>query len=207
MFLSLDGIDGAGKSTQIQLLIDHLERRGHRVAALRDPGSTRLGDAVRDILLHREEIPLAMTAEMFLYMAARAQLVTEQIRPALDAGSVVVCDRFLLANVVYQGSAGGLSVEDLWNVGQIATGGLSPDITIVLDLDPAVAASRMQRGQDRLEKRGLAYFEKVREGFRDQLARCGGATLLVDATASPDEVHTLIVNFVDQHLSPPQSAA
>jgi dTMP kinase len=193
VFIAFDGIDGAGKSTQIERLRVFLEGRGHRILSVRDPGSTRLGDAVREILLHREDIPLEMTSEMFLYMAARAQLVAEQIRPALEGGATVLCDRFLLANVVYQGSAGGLDVETLWTVGRIATGGLMPDVTIVLDLEPAIAASRIQRGQDRLEKRGLAYFERVRAGFQDQLPRCGGQTILIDANRSPDAIHASIL--------------
>jgi dTMP kinase len=191
VFLSFDGIDGAGKSTQIELLRAHLEQLGHRVICLRDPGSTRLGDAVREILLHREDVPLAMTAEMLLYMAARAQLVSEQIRPALDSGATVLCDRFLLANVVYQGSAGGL--DTLWTVGRVATGGLMPDVTFVLDLDPVIASARIQRGPDRLEKRGLEYFTKVRQGFRDQMHHCGGSAFLIDANQAADAIHHAIV--------------
>ncbi len=200
MFISFDGIDGAGKSTQIAMLSDHLQQRGHWVQTFRDPGSTKLGDAVREILLHREDIPLAMTSEMLLYMAARAQLVAEQIRPALNEGCIVLCDRFLLANVVYQGSAGGMDIEALWTVGRIATGGLLPDLTIVLDLEPSLAASRIDRVQDRLEKRGTAYFEKVRQGFQDQLPRCGGFTKLVDANRSPEAIHASILEFVTAHL-------
>ena len=109
MFITLDGIDGGGKSTQIELLANWLASQGHSVQTHRDPGSTKLGTAVREILLHREDIPLANTTEMLLYMAARAQLVAENIRPALESGVTIVCDRFLLANVVYQGSAGGLT--------------------------------------------------------------------------------------------------
>ncbi|MCU0709057.1 MAG: dTMP kinase [Pirellula sp.] len=198
MFITLDGIDGAGKSTQIAMLRDYFVGQGHEVVCVRDPGSSKLGDAVRDILLHREDIPLAMTAEMFLYMASRAQLVHERIRPAIESGAMVICDRYLLANVVYQGSAGGLDVETLWTVGHIATGGLMPDATIVLDLEPELAASRLQRGGDRLEKRGLEYFKKVREGFRTQLARCGKGTLLVDASLSPEAVHQTIIEFLSR---------
>ena len=100
MFISVDGIDGAGKSTQMELLEAWSVARGHEVVRFRDPGATQLGEAVREILLHREEIPIAMRSEMLLYMAARAQLVDEQIRPALESGKTVLCDRFLLANVV-----------------------------------------------------------------------------------------------------------
>ena len=201
MFISLDGIDGAGKSTQIDLLRAHLESKGLTVACFRDPGSTKLGEAIREILLHREDIPLAGTAEMLLYMAARAQLVADQIRPALDSGATVICDRFLLANVVYQGVAGGLSVDDLWSVGRCATGGLSPNLTVVLDLEPETAASRIQRGADRLEKRGIDYFKKVRLGFLEQISRASPQTLIVDASRSVDAIHSSICTFVDSYLA------
>jgi dTMP kinase len=197
MFISLDGIDGAGKSTQIDLLRAHLESLGQTVACFRDPGSTKLGEAIREILLHREDIPLAGTAEMLLYMAARAQLVADQIRPALDSGATVICDRFLLANVVYQGVAGGLNVDELWSVGRCATGGLSPDVTVILDLEPEAAAARIQRGADRLEKRGIEYFKKVRLGFLEQVQRASSKSLVVDASGSVDNIHSLIRTFVD----------
>ncbi len=197
MFISLDGIDGAGKSTQIDLLRKHLESKGTTVVCFRDPGSTKLGEAVREILLHREDIPLASTSEMLLYMAARAQLVAEQIRPALLAGATVICDRFLLANVVYQGVAGGLSIEDLWSVGKCATGGLFPDITIVLDIEPDIAFQRIQRGHDRLEKRGIEYFHRVRRGFLEQVSFAGGEQLVVDAHQEIAAIHADIAAFVD----------
>jgi dTMP kinase len=133
---------------------------------------------------------------MLLYMAARAQLVAENIRPALESGAVVLCDRFLLANVVYQGSAGGVDVEALWQVGRVATGGCMPEVTIVLDIDPQLAAERIQRGQDRLEKRGIEYFRKVRQGFLEQLPRCGGVTGIVDADQSIEKVHQSIIEIV-----------
>ena len=197
MFISLDGIDGAGKSTQIDLLRAHLESQGQTVACFRDPGSTKLGEAIREILLHREDIPLAGTAEMLLYMAARAQLGADQISPALDSGATVICDRFLLANVVYQGVAGGLNVDDLWSVGRCATGGLSPDVTVILDLEPEAAAVRIQRGADRLEKLGIEYFKKVRLGFLEQVQRASSKSLVVDASGSIDTIHSLIRTFVD----------
>ena len=198
MFISLDGIDGAGKSTQIDLLRKVLESKGIQVVCFRDPGSTKLGEAVREILLHREDIPLASTSEMLLYMAARAQLVAEQLRPALAQGATVICDRFLLANVVYQGVAGGLNIDDLWSVGRCATGGLFPDATIVLDLEPEMAFKRIQRGHDRLEKRGLEYFRLVRQGFLDQISRAGGQFATIDAGQDIEQIHLQIVRFVEQ---------
>ena len=110
----------------------------------------------------------------------------------------MICDRFLLANVVYQGVAGGLDVNDLWSVGKCATGGLFPDATIVLDLDPEIAFKRIQRGPDRLEKRGLAYFRLVRQGFLDQISKVGGRCATVDAGQEIEEIHLQIVQFIEQ---------
>lgn len=191
-FVSLDGIDGGGKSTQIAWLAQWLSEQGREVLTVRDPGSTKLGEAVREILLHRQEIPLAGRAEMLLYMACRAQMVEEVIRPALAAGKTVLSDRYLLANVVYQGCGGGLDVEELWRVGEVATGGLLPDLTIVLDLPVPVALSRVGEKMDRLESRGEDYFRRVREGFLQELPRGGKATEVISAEGSPEEVRSRI---------------
>ena len=134
MFLSIDGGDGTGKSTQVELLAQWLRQQGRDVVTCRDPGSTPLGEAVRNILLDRHDLHIDRRSEMLLYMAARAQMVEEVIRPALEQGKTVLCDRYLLANVAYQGYGGGLDVPTLWEVGRVATGGLMPDLTIVLDV-------------------------------------------------------------------------
>ncbi|MEZ6081042.1 MAG: dTMP kinase [Pirellulaceae bacterium] len=153
LFLSLDGVDGAGKSTQVARLIAWFEQQGRTVISPRDPGSTALGEALREILLHRQEIPLSMTAEMLLYMASRAQLVREVIHPALAAGQVVIADRYLLANVVYQGCAGGETVDHIWQVGSIATGGLMPQLTFILDVPVEVALARLSARLGSLKSR------------------------------------------------------
>jgi dTMP kinase len=196
VFLAFDGIDGAGKSTQIQLLAQWLQVQQISCELVRDPGSSPLGEAVRDLLLHREEIPIASVAEMLLYMAARAQLVAQRIVPALAAGKWVISDRFLLANVVYQGAGHGLPMETLWDVGAVATQSLSPEITILLDLPVELAMSRMKGPQDRLEKRGQDYFQRVRDGFLSQLSRASRKTLVVDATQAPEVIHQRIVAFL-----------
>ena len=196
-FITLDGVDGGGKSTQVQMLVDWLAARGHSVRTYRDPGSTRLGEALRDVLLHRQEIPLAATSEMLLYMASRAQLVDEVLRPALAECDYVITDRYLLANVVYQGVAGGLDPQAIWDVGRVATGGLSPDLTIVLDLPVDMAAQRITRSLDRLESRGRDYFEKVRQGFLQQHGHAG-KSIVIDATQAIDDVHRSIVSAVEK---------
>jgi dTMP kinase len=185
MFYSIDGGDGVGKSTQIGLFCNWLRERGQEVVTCRDPGSTRLGEAVRELLLNRHDLEIHRRSEMLLYMAARAQMVEEFIRPAVDAGKTVVCDRFLLANVVYQGYGGGLDIETLWRVGEIAVGGFMPDLTIVLDMPAHSAAGRIERELDRMEKQGAEFHARVREGFLTEAAR--RKDILVINAAQPIE--------------------
>ena len=201
VFISLDGVDGGGKSTQVHLLAEYLRTLGHDVLTFRDPGGTKLGEALREILLHRQEIPLTGTTEMLLYMASRAELVAECIRPALESGKTVITDRFLLANVVYQGCAGGLDPSQLWQVGEIATGGLQPDLTIVLDIAVEHALGRIVRGFDRLESRGAEYMEKVRCGFLEQISHLRSRAIVVDANAEIDSVQAWIQHAVDRLLA------
>jgi dTMP kinase len=187
-FVSLDGPDGGGKSTQARRLVDWLGRHGFDVVACRDPGGTALGDRLRALLLDRHEVPISLRSEMLLYMASRAQLVEEVIRPALGAGKVVVSDRYLLANVVYQGYAGGLPIEDVWYTGWIATGGVMPDLTLLLDVPPDVADGRTGGARDRIEDRPAAYREGVRRGFLRALENYHAPLALIDATGDVEAV-------------------
>lgn len=195
-FITLDGLDGSGKTLQLSRLADWLRDRGIDVVTCRDPGSTATGDAVRAILLDRHDLALAATTEMLLYMAARAQLVAEVVRPALERGSWVVSDRYLLANVVYQGHAGGLEPDVVRSVGAIATGGLAPDLTLLLDVDLATAARRLARPLDRLERRGDDYRNRVRAGYLAEARADPGRIVVVDATDGPDVVADRIRTIV-----------
>ncbi len=207
MFLSIDGPDGSGKSTQIKLLAQWLAAQGRDVLTCRDPGSTPLGEAVRGILLDRHDLAIHRRSEMLLYMAARAQLVEEIIRPALAQGRAVLSDRYLLANVVYQGHAGGLDVAALWEVGRSATGGLMPDLTIVLDLPVAAAAGRMQRPLDRMELQGASFHERVRQGFLAEAARCPDRIVVLDAAQPIETVQETIRARVRTLIPPADTAA
>jgi dTMP kinase len=187
MFFSFDGIDGVGKSTQVALLRDRLRERDFDVVVCRDPGSTPLGERIREVLLTNDAATsIGRRSEMLLYMAARAQLVEEIIRPALDAGKVVIADRYLLANVVYQGHAGGLCPEEIWNVGRIATGGVEPDAILLLDMAPDGAGRRMDRPLDRMESQGDEYRERLRAGFLKEAA--GNPSIHVVAADRPVDV-------------------
>lgn len=199
LFFSIDGGDGVGKSTQTELFCQWLRQQGREVITCRDPGSTRLGEAVREILLDRHDLDIHRRSEMLLYMAARAQLVEEIIRPALGQGKTVVSDRFLLANVVYQGYGGGLDVETLWGVGQVSTGGLMPELTIVLDLPAKTAAGRINRQLDRMEQQGDAFHARVREGFLTEAGRRPGI-VVIDAGGPIEEVQSAIRQAVEKFM-------
>ncbi len=191
-FIVLDGMDGAGKSSQLGVLSAWLAETGREVVTCRDPGSTPVGDAIRAILLDRHDLHLDPTAEMFLYMAARAQLVAEVLRPALARGAWVVSDRFLLSNVVYQGHAGGLDPATLWRLGDMATGGLAPDLVLVFDIDLETAARRMNRPLDKLEARGDEYRQRLRAGYLREAAADPGRMRVINARGTPDEVTGLV---------------
>ena len=190
-FIVLEGIDGAGKSSQVAPLVEWLGQRGCRVTTCRDPGATAAGDAIREILLDRHDLQLTATAEMLLYMAARAQLVAEVIEPALARGEWVVSDRYLLSNVVYQGHAGGLDPEAIQTVGRVATAGRLPDLVIVLDIDLATVAARLDRPLDKLESRGDGYRQRLRDGYRREAA-AADTIAVVDAAGPPAEVAAAI---------------
>jgi dTMP kinase len=196
MFFSFDGIDGSGKSTQIDRLVDWLGGKGHDVVVCRDPGSTPLGEALREILLNRLDMAFSPRAEMHVYMAARAQLVDEVIRPALEAGRVVVSDRYLLANVVYQGHAGGLDPAEVWRIGRFTVDDLLPDVNIVLDLAPDAAAQRLGRESgrelDRMERRDAAFRQRLRGGYLAEAAADPQHISVVDAAQSAEAIEAEI---------------
>jgi dTMP kinase len=195
LFLSLDGLDGTGKSTQCRLLADWFRARGSTVTECTDPGGTPVGAVIRDLLLDKRRT-MSTRTEALLFMASRAQLVADVIRPALAAGNVVISDRFLLANVVYQGHAGGLDPEELWSLGRFSTDGLEPDLTLVLDLPTEAALNRRGRPGDRVESRDGEYHARVREGFLAEARRRPERIRVVDATAPVDVVHQRIVEEV-----------
>lgn len=199
LFLSLDGIDGCGKSTQCRALLEWLQAQGRAAILCIDPGGTSLGGQLREILLHGRG-DLGLTTEALLFMASRAQLVHEIIRPALSQGQIVVSDRFTLANVVYQGHAGGLEVDQLWQVGSLATSGLEPDCTLLLDLPVELAMQRRGSPGDRLERRPRDYHERVRNGFLTEAQRRPERITVLDASADPTAVQEAIRRVVEPLL-------
>jgi len=196
MFISFDGVDGVGKSTQIRLFSEWLDEQGKTYVTCRDPGSTPLGEKIRGLVLDHHDFRIDRRSEMLLYMAARAQLVDEVIRPALDQGRVVVSDRYLLANVVYQAHAGGLDVDHTWSVGRVATDNVAPDLTILLDMDVDQALARLDREHDRMEAQGVEYLRRVRDGFLTEARRSPQTIHVVDASQSVEAIHAEICRAV-----------
>jgi dTMP kinase len=199
-FLSLDGIDGTGKSTQCRLLADWLTAAGVPVTVSADPGGTPVGDQLRQILL-ASRADMTDRAEALLFMASRAELVAKVVRPALEAGRVVLSDRFVAANVVYQGHAHGLPVDDLWALGRFSTAGLLPDLTIILDLPVEQAVARRGRAADRVEARGLEYLDRVRGGFLTEAGRQPDRFVVVDASADIPTVQRQLRQLVGPFLA------
>ncbi len=186
-FISIDGIDGVGKSTQIDRLADHLRHLGHDVLCVHDPGTTQVGTRIREILLD-SDLTMHRRTEAILFMASRCELIESLIEPALAAGRTVISDRFLLSTVVYQSVGEGVAPSLLWELGRLVNGAVSPDHTILLDMPAEAAMSRIKRKADRMESRGLQYMESVREAFIRELPKASRKTSIVDADQEADRV-------------------
>jgi dTMP kinase len=195
-FISLEGVDGSGKSTQASMLADALRARGHEVIHVREPGGTPLGEDVRDIVLG----PDAMSpwAEAFLFAAARAQLVADVIEPAIAAGTWVVADRFIDSSLAYQGAARGLGIAEVASINAHGISGSMPDLTIILDLPPGAAVDRRAgRGSvDRIEGEGEALQQSVAQGYREVARRYPDRVHLVSAAGTLEDVHARVMAAV-----------
>ncbi|MSV77203.1 MAG: dTMP kinase [Actinobacteria bacterium] len=203
MFISFEGIDGVGKSTQADALEEFVRERGREVVRSLEPGGTELGQEIRHLLLHRKG-DVAPRAEALLYAADRAHHVATKIRPALEAGKVVIVDRYLDSSVAYQGAGRELETKEIRDLSLWATNGLLPDVTVLLDLDPAVARDRRdQTGTepDRLEREKIEFFSAVRKCYLELAANEPERFLVIDATLSKDEIQKLIRARVSESLS------
>jgi dTMP kinase len=191
MFVTLEGPDGSGKTTQIRLLHEALVAAGYDVLLTREPGGTPIGDQVRAVLHDVANVELVATAEILLYSASRAQLVAQVIRPALAAGKIVLCDRYADSTMAYQGYGRGLDLEALRTITHFATGGLKPDLTVLLDLEPEVGLSRRQVGGgewNRMDQQGPDFYQRVRQGYMALAAEEPERWIQMDASGSVEEV-------------------
>ena len=196
-FIVLDGPDGCGKSTQVRMLSEWIAAQGVDVVSYRDPGTTIVGEKIREILLDPAHEGMGDNVEVLLYMAARAQLWKEHIGPDLAHGKCVLMDRWISSTCAYQGVAGGFGAEKVIKIGTDALERLWPDVTIVLDVDLQTAATRMQRALDRMEQKGDAYHAAVREGLLE-LAVYHDAVKVVDATQTVETVHQEVLRLIQK---------
>lgn len=184
--MTFEGIDGSGKTTQVELLRAELERRGREVVSVREPGGTELGEGIRQLVLHG--VDMTAWAEAALYAAARAELVHEVIRPALGRGADVLCDRYLDSSLAYQGTARGLGLDRVLELNLNAVGGLLPDRTFLLAVDPEEGARRGSADPDRIEREGLEFMRRVDEAYRELARIFGQRVVLLDAALPPEEI-------------------
>ena len=194
-FITFEGGEGCGKSTQVKRLAEALEASGREVVVTREPGGTRLAELVRSLLKDEREDPPCDRSELLLFLAARAQLVRNVIRPALASGKWVVCDRFSDSTFAYQGYGRGLPLDELRLMNGFACDGLTPDLTLLLDVRPEVARERMRRREeatntsaDRIEQAGDGFHDRLRAGFMELAAADPGRIKVIDANGTPDEV-------------------
>jgi len=199
LFISLEGVDGSGKSTQARLLAEAL---GAETVAIREPGGTEAAERIRGLLAD-PAVPLEPLAELLLFLAARADLTERVIRPALEAGHDIVCDRFSDSSVAYQGAARGLGVGEVIGLCEAATDGLWPDLTLLLKVDPEVGLGRAG-GEDRFESEGLELQRAVAEAYEEIAIIASDRVVVVDAAGSVDEVHARVMEAVNGHRSRPE---
>lgn len=197
-FITLEGIDGCGKTTQAALLADSLRKAGHSVCLTREPGGTPAGERIRELLLSPDR-SISAEAELFLYLADRSLHVSEVVRPALAAARVVVCERHADSTLAYQGFGRGLDLDLLRRLNRLTTGGVSPDLTIILDLPPAQARLDAKR-LDRLESQGERFLARVAEGFRELARNDPQRMRLVNGLADVQVVHAQVADIVEDAL-------
>jgi dTMP kinase len=187
-FLVFDGPDGSGKSTQCARFAARCRASGLTVCEVREPGGTAIGEQIRRVLLDPDNTEMSLRCEMMLYMASRAQLMEQIVEPAIGRGEVVIADRFISATLAYQGTAGGMRPEEILAVGRVAIGDHWPALTVILDVDDAVAATRLNPLLDRMEQKGIEFHRRVREGFLAQARAEPDRFLIVDASGTADAV-------------------
>ena len=211
-FIVVDGGEGCGKSTQAAMLADRLDREGNRVLHVHDPGTTRIGALIRAILLDPENTDMNMRCEMLLYMAARAQMMTEKILPALSEGQTVISDRFVSSTLAYQLGGEGLTALDIRSVAQIAIQNCWPDLTIILDMPTDQSSARVkpkfvlpfpekyqpQRAKDRIERRSQKYHEQVRKNYLSQAKADPDRYCVIDAARPEAQVHQAVYDAVNR---------
>ena len=214
-FVVFDGPDGSGKSTQFARFSSYCTEQNLALCEVREPGSTNIGEQIRSVLLDPANTDMTLRSEMLLYMASRAQLVEQIIRPALERNELVLADRFVSSTLAYQGTAGGLDHDEILSAAKVAIGNTCPDLTVVFDVDEKTAATRLAGKSkhskhdhpmqptlfsDRVELRGSVYQKRVRQGYLDQAKDQPSKYIVLDATEDPDAVFNDLINQLKQHF-------
>lgn len=200
VFISFEGLEGSGKSTQIERSCAYLKERKHEILFLREPGGVPVSEKIRDILLDVGNEDMTHECEMLLYMAARAQLVRQVILPALEEGKTVISDRFLDSTLAYQGYGHDMNVEFIKDLGEFVTEEVQPDLTILFDIDPAAGLDRIRGEKDRIERRDLDYHARVREGYHDIARQNPQRVKVIESDRSIDEVFERVKLYIDDLL-------
>lgn len=203
IFITFEGIDGCGKSTQCELLKDHLKENGKDFIFVREPGGTIIGERIREILLDKKNTQMTARTELLLFEAARAQITDEVIKPALEEGKIVICDRFFDSSSAYQGKARGMGMDFVAGLNMAATGGLKPDITFYFDITAEEALERRgKRGEasDRIELAGLKFQDDVRQGYVELAADSGGRVITIDARLGIDEIFGIVLDSLKDRI-------
>jgi len=201
-FITVEGTDGSGKTTQIKLLEEYLNSKSFDVVLVREPGGTKIGEKIRKIILDTENSEMCMNAEMLLYAAARAQLVSEVIKPAIEMGKVVICDRFVDSSYVYQGFGRGIDLKTIGDINRVAVDGLVPDLTLFFDLDPVFALKRRvdSTGADRIEREKIDFHTRVYSGYKKLAMLYPERIKCIDSDRTIDEIFESAKLFVDEIL-------
>lgn len=199
LFMTFEGIDGCGKTTQAMMTYQYLKTHGYRVKLLREPGSTNTAERIREVLLDKDAL-VAPVTELFLYEAARAELCHREIRPLLASGYTVLCDRFYDSTTAYQGFGRKLDIRMVRSLNRVAVGGLKPDLTFLFDLDLKTAQGRQTGKPDRLESQSKAFFTRVRAGFLELARKERRRIKVIDATRPVDEVFAAITKILDRRI-------
>ena len=203
-FFTFEGIDGCGKSTQLSLVADALRARGTSCLVTREPGGPPVSEKIRAILISPENAQMRPETECLLYLAARAQHARTVIKPAIDRGEVVLCDRFEQATFAYQGHGRGLDVKSLRDINNFATGGVSPDLTFIFDITVELSRERLGKigkGKDRMESEGARFFERVRAGYLEAAAANPEKIKLLDGSRGIDELTKEVLGVIERHMS------
>lgn len=201
-FITFEGTDGSGKTTQIKLLEEYLKNKGYEVVFTREPGGTKVSELIRDIILDPENTEINPLTEMILYSASRAQLVAQVIKPAIKAGKIIICDRFIDSSYAYQGYGRGIDLKMIAEVNRVAVDGVSPDVTFFMDVNPEIAIKRRinESDADRIEQEKIDFHRRVYEGYKKMALLFPDRIVAINASKPIDQVSNQINKYIDDVL-------